>query len=80
MYVRPAARRASVGGRLVEVICNLAREQVELVQLTMVCDNEQARSLYARLGFVEYGVEKNAPKQDDRYYNEILMAKALSGF
>lgn len=79
MYVRPAARRASVGRRLVEAICNLARQQVELIQLTVVCDNEQARSLYARLGFMEYGVEKNALKQDGRYYDEVLMAKALSG-
>src|SRR5882757_5991641 len=68
MYVRPAARRASVGRRLVEAICILARQQVELVHLAVVRDNEQARSLYARLGFLEYGVEKNALKQDGRYY------------
>jgi GNAT superfamily N-acetyltransferase len=74
MYVRPAARKASVGRRLVEAICNLARQQVAVVR-----DNEQARSLYARLGFLEYGVETNALKQDGRYYDEILMAKALSG-
>jgi ribosomal protein S18 acetylase RimI-like enzyme len=79
MYVRPAARRASVGRRLVEAICNLARQQVELIQLTVVRDNEQARSLYARLGFLEYGLEKNALKQNGRYYDEILMAKDLLG-
>jgi RimJ/RimL family protein N-acetyltransferase len=79
MYVRPAARKASVGRRLVEAICNLAHQDVELIQLTVVRDNEQARSLYATLGFLEYGVEKNALKQDDRYYDEILMAKALLG-
>jgi len=77
MYVRPAARKASVGRRLVEAICNLARQQVELIQLTVVRNNEQARSLYARLGFLEYGVEKNALKQDGRYYDEVLMAKDL---
>ena len=79
MYVRPAARKASVGRRLVEAICNLARQQVELIQLTVVRDNEKARNLYASLGFLEYGVEKNALKQDGRYYDEVLMAKALSG-
>src|SRR5258705_13370596 len=55
MYVRPAARKASVGRRLVEAICNLARQHVELIQLTVVRDNEQARSLYVRLGFLEDG-------------------------
>lgn len=79
MYVRPAARRASVGGRLVEAICHIARQQVELIQLTVVQDNELARSLYARLGFLEYGVEKNALKQDGRYCDEVLMAKDLLG-
>ena len=79
MYVRPAARKASVGRRLVEAICNLARQQVELIQLTVVRDNEQARRLYTRLGFLEYGVEKNGLKQDGRYYDQVLMAKDLSG-
>jgi RimJ/RimL family protein N-acetyltransferase len=79
MYVRPAARKASVGRRLVEAICDLAHQQVELIQLTVVRDNEQAQSLYARLGFLEYGVEKNALKQDGRYYDEVFMAKDLSG-
>ena len=79
MYVRPAARKASVGGRLVEAICSLAGQQVELIQLTVVSDNEQARGLYAKLGFLEYGVEKNALKQDGRYYDEVLMAKDLLG-
>ena len=80
MYVRPAARKASVGRRLVEAICNLARQHVELIQLTVVRDNEQARSLYVRLGFLEYGVEKNALKQDGRYYDEVLMAKDLLAY
>ena len=78
MYVRPAARNAKVGRRLVEAVCNHARQQVELIQLSVVVDNEQARSLYARLGFLEYGVEKNALKQASRYYDLVLMAKDLS--
>ena len=45
----------------------------------MVRDNEQARRLYTSLGFVEYGLERNALKQDGRYYDEVLMAKNLLG-
>jgi RimJ/RimL family protein N-acetyltransferase len=48
-----------------------------LIQLSVVLDNEPARSLYARLGFLEYGVERNALKQAGRYYDEVLMAKDL---
>jgi len=77
MYVRPSARKAGVGRRLVETIVEFARHRVELVQLSVVSENEQARRLYERLGFVEYGLEKNALKQDGRYYDEVLMAKDL---
>ena len=41
-------------------------------------DNEPAQRLYARLGFVEYGIEKNSLKHDGKYYDEILMAKELT--
>jgi ribosomal protein S18 acetylase RimI-like enzyme len=78
MYVQPGSRNTGVGQRLVEIIIEFARERVELVQLAVVSGNEAARRLYARLGFLEYGIEKNALKQDGRYYDEILMAKDLT--
>ena len=77
MYVRPGARKAGIGKQLVEAVIDHASRCVELVQLTVVSGNEPARSLYAKLGFVEYGVEKNALKEDGRYWDEILMAKPL---
>jgi ribosomal protein S18 acetylase RimI-like enzyme len=77
MYVRPSARNAGVARRLVETIVELARHRVELVQLSVVSENEQARRLYEHLGFVEYGIEKKALKQGGRYYDEVLMAMAL---
>lgn len=57
MYVRPSARRAGVGRRLVETIIEFARHRVELIQLAVVSDNEQARRLYERLGFEELASE-----------------------
>jgi RimJ/RimL family protein N-acetyltransferase len=78
MYVRPEARGAGVARRLVEAVIAYARPHVELIQLSVVVGNEQARRLYARLGFVEYGIEKNSLKYCGRYYDEILMAKELA--
>ena len=78
MYVCPNARKAGVGRRLVETIIEYARERVELIQLAVVSENEPARRLYERLGFVEYGLEKKALKQDGRLYDEVLMAKDLT--
>jgi RimJ/RimL family protein N-acetyltransferase len=77
MYVRPDARGAGIGRRLMEAVIELARHRVELVQLTVVRDNENARRLYASLGFQEYGVEIHSLKHAGRYYDEILMAKDL---
>jgi RimJ/RimL family protein N-acetyltransferase len=77
MYVRPDARGAGVARRLVEVVIAHARPRVELIQLSVVVGNEQARRLYVRLGFVEYGIEMNSLKYRGRYYDEILMAKQL---
>jgi RimJ/RimL family protein N-acetyltransferase len=45
----------------------------------VVQDNARARRLYASLGFVDYGIERNALKQNGRYYDEVLMAKDLLG-
>ena len=79
MYVRPVARRAGIARRLVDAILAHARQHVEAIQLTVVSNNEAARRLYAGLGFVEYGIEKNALKDGGRYYDEVLMAKPLMG-
>jgi GNAT superfamily N-acetyltransferase len=38
--VRPTARNVKVGRRLVEAVCDHARQQVELIQLSVVLDNE----------------------------------------
>jgi ribosomal protein S18 acetylase RimI-like enzyme len=78
MYVRPDARNAGVGRKLAEAVIEYARQHVEVLQLDVVSENEAARRLYARLGFVEYGIEHKALKQGGRYYDEVLMAKDLA--
>jgi len=77
MYVRAAARRFGVGRGLIVALVEIARRRVELLQLSVVSENVGARRLYESFGFVEYGVEKNALKQDGRCYDEVLMAKDL---
>jgi RimJ/RimL family protein N-acetyltransferase len=77
MYVRSAARNSGLGKKLVAAVLSHARGRVEMVQLTVVSENEAARRLYTALGFVEYGCERRALKQDGRYYDEVLMVNFL---
>jgi ribosomal protein S18 acetylase RimI-like enzyme len=77
MYVRAAARGTGVSKRLVEAVLSHARGRVELVQLSVVSTNEMAQRLYRSCGFVVYGHEVHALKQNGRYYDELLMAVAL---
>ena len=77
MYVRSTARGAGVGKQLVAAVIDHARGRVEMVQLTVVSENEAACRLYKAMGFVEYGFEKRALKQGGRYYDEFLMVNFL---
>ena len=77
MYVRATVRGSGVGRLLVETLIEYARGQVELIQLAVVSNNDQARRLYTSLGFVEYGIERKSLKHDGQYFDEILMAKDL---
>jgi RimJ/RimL family protein N-acetyltransferase len=72
-------RTGGISRRLIEAILEVARQHVELIQLTVVQNNVRARRLYASLGFVDYGIERNALKQNGRYYDEVLMARDLLG-
>lgn len=78
MYVRPSARNIGVGRLLVSAVLDVAREKVELIQLTVVRDNRPARRLYESLGFVEFGMEPKASKLGEKYYDEAHMALDFS--
>jgi ribosomal protein S18 acetylase RimI-like enzyme len=77
VYVRPKARSAGVARRLIETLLAAAQGRVEQVNLTVERGNMHARRLYASLGFVEYGLEKNAIKIGDRYFDDVLMVRQL---
>jgi RimJ/RimL family protein N-acetyltransferase len=77
MYARSSSRNLGVG-RLLRAVLDLARENVELIQLSVVRENRPARRLYESVGFLEFGVETKASKYGDKYYDEALMALDFS--
>ena len=74
VYVRSSSRNLGVGRLLVSAILNVAREYVEVIQLSVVRENGPAGRLYESLGFLEFGVELKASKYGDTYYDETHMA------
>jgi ribosomal protein S18 acetylase RimI-like enzyme len=79
MYVRHQAGRSGVGRRLVDAVITHAAERVEKLQLSVMSKNEAALRLYTAAGFVEYGREVKALKQDGRYFDEVLMDLFVDG-
>ncbi len=63
MYVRREARQYGIGKRLLDAAVAYASDHVEQLQLAVVTENEAARRLYAKAGFIEYGHQINALKQ-----------------
>ena len=47
------------------------------IELTVICNNNIAKSLYEKNGFVVEGVKKNSMVIDGEYVDEFYMAKTL---
>ena len=78
MYVRPDLRNVGIGRRLLSAVLDVARENVELIQLSVVSENPAARRLYESAGFLQFGLERKASKYGDKYYDEALMVLDFS--
>jgi ribosomal protein S18 acetylase RimI-like enzyme len=63
---------------LMSAVLDVARENVELIQLSVVRENRPARRLYESVGFLEFGMEPKASKLGDKYYDETHMALDFS--
>jgi len=78
VYVRPQGRGSGVADQLFEALFTHAREVgVEILELGVGAFNRRAVRFYERMGFVSFGLEPAAVKLDDRYYDELLMARRL---
>lgn len=76
MYVLPTHRRQGIATRLLEAAITHARSTpgVEWIQLGVTDDAADARRVYARAGFVVWGVEVDALRFEGRAVAEEHMA------
>lgn len=78
MYVKPRWRGSGLASALLNAIIELSKMQVEQIQLTVVTTNQRAIRFYEASGFRAYGIEKNALKSGERYFDELLMVRFLN--
>ena len=81
MYVAPAQRGRGLGRLLMHAAIAHAQTMrgIRQVQLSVTANNTAAATLYASLGFAEYGREREALCVNGELYDETLMALALTG-
>ena len=79
MYVAPEAAGQGVGLALMQALLLQARACVDLEQidLTVTAGNQRAQSMYARCGFVVFGVLPRAIKVQDQYFAKVHMVLRL---
>lgn len=80
VYVAPEQRGQGLGRLLLQAAIAHARTMrgIRQVQLSVTSNNTSAAALYAGLGFVEYGREREALCVNDQLYDETLMALPLA--
>jgi RimJ/RimL family protein N-acetyltransferase len=79
VYLKPAWRKSGVGRAMVEAIIAHARQQRVILQCNATMHNLPARRLYHALGFVQYGIERDALVIDGQGFDEELLMLDLRG-
>ena len=75
MYVAPNVRGAGWGRKILAEVISRARalEGILQIHLSVVADNEKARTLYLRNGFTVVGREPRAIQVDGKFYDDDLL-------
>ncbi|MBI3257944.1 MAG: GNAT family N-acetyltransferase [Ignavibacteriae bacterium] len=79
MYVSKNHRGNGIGKLLIEGLLYRVKTlgNIEQINLTVVSNNNNAKSLYEKFGFRTFGVETNAIKWNGKYFDEEQMVLML---
>jgi ribosomal protein S18 acetylase RimI-like enzyme len=78
MYVRASAQGTGLADALMTALLDHASHVVEQVQLVVNAENARAIKFYQRHGFYEIGRIPRSLHVGDRYYDDLLMFRAVS--
>jgi len=77
VYVSPRSRGRGGADLLIAAVIAEARNHVLQLHLAVTQDNDRARRLYERQGFVTYGEDPRGLKVDGVFYDDYLMVLRL---
>lgn len=80
MFIHEDYQGKGLGKLLLSTLINKVKKDypdLEQIRLSVVSNNTSGRKLYSNLGFEKYGVEINALKEGDEYFDEDLMVLFL---
>ena len=77
VYVSPGWRGRGGADLLIAAVIAEARNHVLQLHLAVTQDNDRARRLYERQGFVTYGEDPRGLKVDGVFYDDYLMVLRL---
>ncbi|KGF77095.1 GNAT family N-acetyltransferase [Lactococcus lactis] len=80
MFIHGDYQNKGLAKLLLSTLINKVKEEypdLEQIRLSVVSNNISAIKLYGYLGFEKYGVEINALKSGDKYFDEDLMVLFL---
>ncbi|MCR3761689.1 GNAT family N-acetyltransferase [Clostridium felsineum] len=76
--VKKEFQRKGIGNKLVKKMNLWAQNQnIKRLELTVICENEAAKRLFEKNGFVIEGIKKNAMLIGKEYLDEFYMGKLL---
>jgi len=78
MYVRDTARGTGLADALVDALVDHASSVVEQIELTVNAENPRAIKFYERHGFRPIGRIPRSLFVEGRYYDDLLMLRAVS--
>ncbi|EDP72285.1 acetyltransferase, GNAT family protein [Flavobacteriales bacterium ALC-1] len=75
VYVNPDYQRQQIGYRLIKYTIDEAFKinAIEQIEIDVITSNSNAEKLYKKIGFTEYGIQKNFMKVNNTYYDHKMM-------